>query len=143
MMLIPDVNVLIAASGRREPTEERIANWVEEAMNGPESLGLPDAVWGGFVRIVTNPRVFPIPAEIEQALDFVNTLFAGGAVAIHPGSDHRSIFDRLCRQSNVRGDRVPDAYLAALAIESGSTFVTMDRGFARYEGSRWHQPVAS
>jgi hypothetical protein len=35
---------------------------------------------------------------------------------------------------------VPDAYFAALAIESGNEWVTADRGYGRYPGLRWRHP---
>ena len=142
-MLIPDVNILVGAFRRDTPRGQQLAAWLENALDGAEKVGLAETVWSGFVRVATNPKVFADPSPIIDTLEFLAVIFApGGAIPIHPGSDHRTIFDRLCRQTNVRGDRVPDAYLAALAIESGSTFVTMDRGFALYEGLRWHQPVA-
>lgn len=48
---------------------------------------------------------------------------------------------RLCREAGARGNLVPDAYLAALAIESGSEWITMDRNFSRFKGLRWRHPA--
>ena len=57
-----------------------------------------------------------------------------------PGPRHWEIFARLCRESEARGNLVPDAYLAALAIESGCEWVTTDRDFSRFPGLRWKTP---
>jgi hypothetical protein len=50
------------------------------------------------------------------------------------------IFQRLILDTNTRGRRVTDAWFAALAIESGSEWITMDRDFARFPGLRWRLP---
>jgi len=62
-------------------------------------------------------------------------------VVLIPGPRHWEIFARLCRKIGARGNRVPDAFLAALAIESGSEWMTADRGFARFPGLRWRHPL--
>src|SRR5438477_407916 len=62
-------------------------------------------------------------------------------VPIAPGPRHWEVFTGLCRRAGARGNLVPDAYLAALAIESGSEWITADRGFARFPGLRWRHPL--
>lgn len=82
------------------------------------------------------------PDRIEAALEFCDALRSQpNAVSIAPGSRHWEIFTRLCREANVKGNLVPDAYLAALAIESGSEWVTTDRDYARFAGLRWRHPL--
>ena len=61
-------------------------------------------------------------------------------VVIEPGPRHWEIFSNLGIQSGVRGKLVPDAYLAALAMESGSEWITMDGDFARFTDLRWRRP---
>ena len=61
---------------------------------------------------------------------------------IAPGPRHWGIFAGLCRTTGVRGNLVPDAYLAALAIESGSEWISTDRDYARFPGLRWRHPLA-
>ena len=46
------------------------------------------------------------------------------------------------RLPGIRGNLVPDAYFAALALESGCEWLTADRGFARFPGLRWRHPLA-
>ena len=97
----------------------------------------------GFLRIVTHPRIFDPPSPVEQALAFVEALTAAPNCArLAPGERHWHVFSRLCRDAGVRGNLVPDAYLAALAIDTGSELATADRGFARFPGLRWRHPFS-
>jgi toxin-antitoxin system PIN domain toxin len=100
-------------------------------------------VLSGFARVVTHPRVFLAPDPLEHALDFCEALRnQPTAVSVAPGRRHWAIFTRLCREAGVRGNLVPDAYLAALAIETGSQWITADRDYARFPGLRWRHPLA-
>lgn len=96
----------------------------------------------GFLRIVTNPRAFARPDPIEAAIVFVEALRSRpNAVPITPGRRHWDIFAELCRAVEAKGNLVPDAYLAALAIESGSDWITADRDYSRFPGLRWRHPL--
>jgi toxin-antitoxin system PIN domain toxin len=98
-------------------------------------------VLSAFLRIVTNPRIFNQPAPIGTALQFVDALRAQpSSVVVAPGPRHWTIFSRLCLETPARGNLVPDAYVAALAIESGREFITTDRDYARFAGPRWRAP---
>ena len=111
-------------------------------VNGPESFGLADLVLSGFIRVVTHPAVFAEPASTAEAVDAVERLRRSPSrVGIAPGPRHWSVFVDLARKTKARGNAVPDAFLAALAIESGSEWVTTDRGFARFPGLRWRHPL--
>ena len=141
-MLIPDVNILILAHRPDAATGTSVAEWLTSQIATDEPFGLPDAVWSGFLRICTNPRIYADPSPIAVALAFLNDLFGAPAVLrIQPGARHHSIFTELCLGANARGVRVPDAYLAAMAIETSATFITMDRGFGRYQGLKWRHPL--
>ncbi len=97
----------------------------------------------GFIRIATHPRIFDPPAPIGHALAYTNALRSQpNAVIVTPGPRHWEIFDRLCRAADAKGNLVPDAYLAALAIESGCEWITTDRDFSRFPGLRWRHPLA-
>jgi len=104
--------------------------------------GLSDLVLSGFLRVVTHLRVFTTPTPMQAALGFAQALRdQPTCVAIAPGPRHWSIFARLCQTTGVRGNLVPDSFLAALAIESGSEWVTTDRDYARFPGLRWRHPL--
>jgi toxin-antitoxin system PIN domain toxin len=134
--------VLVYAHRRDMPENERLAPWLQELANADTPFGLFTLVASGFLRIVTNPRVFARPTPIDVAVDFVEALRARpNCVEVAPGPRHWGIFTGLCRATEATGNRVPDAYLAALAIESGSEWVTTDGGFARFAGLRWRRPL--
>ena len=100
-------------------------------------------VLAGFVRVVTHPRVFSPPSPTAHALEFAEALRDHpNCVHIAPGERHWNIFIDLCRDAGVKGNLVPDAYLAALAIESGSEWMTSDRDYSRFPGLRWRDPGA-
>ena len=92
----------------------------------------------------THPAVFDPPTAIDDALKVADaTRSRPNAVAVVPGVQHWDIFGRLCRAGNAKGPLVSDAYFAALAIESGSEWITTDRDFARFPGLRWRHPLAA
>lgn len=111
-------------------------------MDAETPFGLSELVLSGVVRVLTNPRVFVNPMPLDAALAFVNGLrHQPNAVVIEPGPRHWEIFWRLCRAVAAQGNLVADAYLAALAIESGSEWITDDGDFARFPGLRWRHPL--
>jgi toxin-antitoxin system PIN domain toxin len=143
-MLCVDVNVLVYAHRPESPRHDGYRSWLEGARRGVEPLGIPGMVQSGFVRVVTHPRVFKEPTPLDTALEFVEAVRGSPAtVPIAPGERHWGIFTDLCRQLDARGNRVPDAFLAAMAIEQGATFVSADRGFAGFPGLRWIDPLAT
>ncbi|MBA2291782.1 MAG: type II toxin-antitoxin system VapC family toxin [Gemmatimonadales bacterium] len=142
-MRLIDVNVLVYAFRENAPEHAAHRAWLEALVRSDEAYAVSEQVLSGFLRIVTHPRIVHPPAPIEAALGFANAFRAQpNAVLIAPGIRHWEIFQRLCRQAGARGNLVPDAWLAALAIESGCEFVTTDRDFARFPGLRWSHPLA-
>jgi len=143
-MVLPDVNVLVYAYRADAPDHGAYRTWLEETAGSDQAFGLADLVVSGFLRVVTHPRVFNPPSPIEHALAFAETLQRQpNCVAIAPGVRHWAIFARLCRQAGVKGNLIPDAYLAAMAIESGCEWITTDRDYSRFPGLRWRHPLRS
>ncbi len=141
-MLLTDVNVLIYAHRGDATGHARYKAWVDEMLAGEAAFGVSELVLSGFVRVATHPRVFKQPTPLDIALAFADRLrIHDNAVAVAPGERHWSIFTRLCRDAGARGNLIPDAYLAALAIESGSEWITTDRDYARFTGLRWKHPL--
>lgn len=117
--------------------------WLEELLGGNEAYASSDIVLSGFMRVVTHPRIFGDPAPVETALRFVEAYRTHpNCVHVGPGPRHWALFVQLCRGSGARGALVADAYLAALAIESGCEWITTDRDFSRFPGLRWRHPLA-
>jgi toxin-antitoxin system PIN domain toxin len=137
------VNVYVHAFRDAAPDHGRYRSWLLAALNAEEPVGVSELVLSGFVRIVTHPRVFDPPDTVDAALTFADAVRAQpAAVPVAPGERHWAIFERLCRAAGVKGNLVPDAYLAALAIETGAEFVTADRDYARFPGLRWRHPLS-
>lgn len=141
-MLAPDVNVLVYAHRLESPDHGRYADWLTRMATGPEPFGLSDLVCAGFVRIVTNARIWRPATSLDVALAFVDHLRRRRSCRLlTPGSGTWSVFARLVTAAGGRGKLVADAYLAALAIEHGCTLATCDGDFARFADLRWEHPL--
>ena len=141
-MILPDVNVLVYAHREDVPDHAAYRGWLESVINSDQAYGISDLVLSGFLRAVTHPRVFNPPSSVDQALEFVRDVRdQPNCVLIKPGPRHWTIFEELCRLANVKGNLVPDAYLAALAIESGSEWITTDRDYSRFPQLSWRHPL--
>ena len=140
-MILPDVNVLIHAF-RSDSSDHRLCRrWLNEVVNGDSRYGLSPQVLSGVIRVTTHPRVFSRPSSLDEAIDFCDVLLARAhCVLIQPGTEHWTIFSRLCKQADARGNLVPDAWYAALAIESGCEWITLDRDYSRFVGLKWRLP---
>jgi len=142
-MLLTDVNVLVYAAREDVVGHDQYAAWLHDLVNGDEAFGISDLVLSGFLRIITNRRIFREPSTVEQALEFVELLRdCSQAVSISPEPRHWGIFTGLCKSTGAKGPLIPDAYFAALAIESGSEWITTDRDYSRFPGLRWRHPLA-
>ena len=134
-MLLADVNVLLYAYWEGAEEHTRYRAWLEGVARSDEAFGLADLVLSSFVRIATSPRVFSPPARLEEALAFCEKLRSRpNCVVVSPGPRHWEIFRRLCSVARAKGNLVADAYLAALAVESGCTWATTDRDYSRFPG---------
>jgi toxin-antitoxin system PIN domain toxin len=141
---LTDVNVLVYAYREDAHRHRAYRGWLEGLLEGDEAFGLSALILSGFLRVVTHPRVFSPPSPIEHALVFTRVLRDHpGCVSVEPGPRHWEILTRLCRETEARGNLVADAYLAALAIESGSEWITTDRDYGRFPGLRWRHPLAT
>lgn len=141
-MILCDVNVLLYAHKEGTARHAEYRAWLEDALNGEEAFGVSDLVLSGVLRIATHPRIFDQPSSWAEAREFAEAVrTAPAAVPVRPGRRHWQIFTRLGDRAGVSGNLVPDAYLAALAIESSALWITTDRGFARYEGLRFRHPL--
>jgi hypothetical protein len=141
-MILLDVNPLAYAFRHDAPRHGEFRSWLEGEVNAERPYGLADIVLSGFLRVVTHPRVFRPPSPLEPAFAFVRALRGQpNCVLVAPGPRHFEIFASLCRAAGALGNLIPDACLAALAIESGSDWITTDRDFARFPGLSWRHPL--
>jgi hypothetical protein len=94
--------------------------------------------------VTTNRRAYVNPSSLNDAFGFCEDLLGQPHCQIvEPRERHWEIFKRLCVETDTRGPRVTDAWYAALAIEWGCEWVTLDRDYARFPGLRWHTPEAN
>jgi len=141
-VVLPDVNVLVNAFRSDAPHHEQCRKWLLGVVNGNESYAMAPLVLSGFVRVVTHPRVFDPPTAVGAAFELVDAVTSPEqCVLVSPGARHWDIFNELCVAAGARGNLVPDAYLAALAVESGCEWITTDRDFARFKSLRWRHPL--
>jgi toxin-antitoxin system PIN domain toxin len=141
-VILCDVNVLLHAHKEGSPAHAVLRPWLVEALDDEMPFGVSDLVLSAVVRIATSRRVFDPPSTLTEALAFTQALRdSGNAVQVQPGRRHWDLFTDLCRRTGASGNLVPDVYLAALAIEHDSVWVSTDRGFARFPGLRWRNPL--
>jgi toxin-antitoxin system PIN domain toxin len=142
-VILADVNVLVYAFREDTDGHRDFRRWLEGIVNGDEAYGVSDLILSGFLRIVTHPQIFRPPSPIDRALSFAEALRSQpNAVTVEPGPRHWGLFRSLCQAAGVKGNIVPDAWLAALALESGCEWITTDRDYSRFQGLRWRHPLA-
>jgi toxin-antitoxin system PIN domain toxin len=141
-VILPDVNVLVFAFMDGASRHEQYRSWLTAELAGPSPVGMSDLVLSGVMRVVTHPRVFDTPVSPSAALEYTTWLRRHPAVVtIGPGPRHWDVFADLVTSASARGNLVPDAYHAALAVEHGCELVTTDRDYARFPGLRWRHPL--
>ncbi|MEW6347604.1 MAG: type II toxin-antitoxin system VapC family toxin [Thermodesulfobacteriota bacterium] len=140
-MILPDVNVLVHAFRSDSPDHHMCRSWLKSVVNADARFGMAPQVLSSVVRITTHPKIFKEPSGLPEALRFCTALLAQPhCVVVRPGPRHWEIFARLCIQADARGNLVPDAWFAALAIESGCEWITLDVDYSRFLGLRWRGP---
>jgi hypothetical protein len=141
-VILPDVNVLIYAFRSDSVNHAVYRDWLGRVVNGDEAYGISPQVLSSVVRITTHPRIYALPSRLEDALSFARVLLEQPTcTVVQPGPRHFSIFENLCRTAAATGNLVQDAWLAALAVESGCEWLTTDGDYARFPGLRWRRPV--
>jgi toxin-antitoxin system PIN domain toxin len=137
-----DTNVLVNAHRPEADRHEEFRGWLTGIVNSPEPYAVADFALMGMIRIVTNRRIYPDPTPPQIALDFADRVRSQPhAMVVAPGARFWRIFQELCGAVGARGNLVPGAYLAALAIEHGCEFVTVDSDFKKFPGLRSRHPL--
>lgn len=143
-MILVDANLLVYAHVRSFPQHEAARKWLDGRLNGQARVGLPWPSLLAFLRLVTNPRVFEHPERMpvawRQVTDWLNCQCAW---IPQPTERHETVLGTLLAAQDMQGNLVPDAHLAALALEHGLTLCTTDGDFARFTGLRWENPLTA
>ena len=142
-MILLDTNILIYAHVTTFPQHERARTWLDAQLNGNVSVGFPWPSLLGFLRLVTNPRVFQRPEPVTEAWrQAAEWLDCEVAWIPQPTERHRDILATLLLATGVQANLVPDAHLASLAIEHGLLLCSTDSDFARFANLRWQNPLS-
>jgi len=141
-VILVDANLLLYAHNRSAPEHAAARAWFERAVSGPDRIGVPWTSILAFVRLASNPVVFRQPITPAAAWQVVRQWLRQENVWIPtPGTTNGEIFESLLADAQVTSRMVPDAHLAALAIEHGLTLCSTDGDFARFASLRWNNPL--
>lgn len=142
-MTLVDANLLVYAVNRDSAEHGRAAAWLEDKLNAPERTAMPWESLAAFMRIVTNPRIARRPLPSADAWRFVED-WLGHSTVWSPGptDTHASVLGGLIAKYRLSGNGIPDAHLAAIAIQHGLEVASADTDFARFTEIRWRNPLA-
>jgi uncharacterized protein len=141
-MILLDANLLVYAYVTSLTQHHAARSWLDSRLNGPTPVGLPWPTLLSFVRLVSNPRIFEHPQPISKAWKQVDDWLTCPVAWIpQPTERHREILGSFLTDTLGRSNLVPDAHLAALAIEHGLILCSTDRDFARFPNLRWEDPL--
>ncbi len=141
--MLVDANILVFAVNTAAPEHSRATAWLEASLNGDRRVGLPWESLTAFVRLVTHARSFPRPLAPNEAWDIVDAWLAAPVAWVPaPTERHAAVLGDLVRRYRLSGNLVPDAHLAAIAIEHGAEVISADTDFARFTELRWSNPIA-
>lgn len=142
-MILVDSNLLIYAHVSSFQQHDPAREWLDGQLNGNARVGLPWPSLLGFLRIVSNPRVFERPESLSDAWEQVNAWLGAEVVWIpQPTDRHSKILEGMLAGAGVQANLVPDAHLAALAVEHGLQLCSTDGDFGRFPELRWENPLA-
>lgn len=140
--MLLDANILLFAVDTASRFHEQASSWLTEQLNGPGRVGIPWQSLGAFLRISTHPRAARRPLPPDAAWSLVEDWLSADAAWIPQATErHAEILGSLIRRYQLRGNLVPDAEIAALAIEHGLAVSSADSDFARFQEITWTNPL--
>ena len=129
-------------TGRKCHSTAQIRKWLTEVIEGESTFGVPELAMSSLVRIVTRGKPFDPPTPTAMALDFCGQIIdSPRCLTIRPSERHWQVFDGCAAGSRARGNLVPDAYFAAMAIDLGCEWITTDGDYAFFPGLTWRHPL--
>jgi toxin-antitoxin system PIN domain toxin len=143
-MITPDANVILYAYNEDAPKHAEAKEWFEEQLSLPADFGLSWQVITAFLRISTNPKAFPQPFDLPEAIEIVDEWLQHPRIVIlNPTENHWDIFQGLIKEGQTKAALMMDAHLAALAIEHGATLATIDTDFSKFSNLKTVNPLLS
>jgi toxin-antitoxin system PIN domain toxin len=141
-VILVDANLLVYAANRAAPEHDAARDWLDGRLSGTARVGLPWQALLAFVRLVTNPAVLRKAVSVTDAWRQVEDWLSAEAAWVPvPSERHAEVLGELLRLRHMTSRLVPDAHLAALAIEHGLTLCSTDGDFAKFRGLRWENPL--
>lgn len=141
--MLVDANILLYAVDSASRYHDRAREWLETVLNGDRPVGIPWSSIGAFLRIASHPRAARNPLDPGEAWEHVAAWLATPVAWVPPATERTAaILGRLVTEHGITGNLVPDAQLAALALEHGLTICSADSDFARFTKVRWKNPLA-
>jgi len=141
--MLVDANLLLYSTDATGKLYAPAREWLLDQLNGSSRIGLPWQSLAAFLRVSTNPRISPSPLSPEQAWGMVEIWLSAPAAWVPvPGPSHAELLGELIVRYGIAGNLVPDAQLAALALEHGVAVCSTDTDFARFVEVRWTNPLA-
>ena len=142
-MILVDANLLIYAVNHDLPQHKPAKAWWEDVLSGSAMVGIPLVSLLAFLRICTNPRVFPQPLAPESAIAYIDEWLDQAVVRlVVPGAGHWAIMRNLLVQTGMAGNLTTDTHIAALALEQGYTIFSADNDFRRFPGLKHVNPLS-
>ena len=140
-MILLDANLLIYAYDHSSPFQQPTRRWLDGMIETQPVIGLPWISILAFLRITTHPALATCQSFGLAAAIIEDWLALPNVRIIAPGANHWPILKRTATEAQARGAFVTDAALAALAIETGATLCSHDKGFRRFPGLRLLDPL--
>jgi uncharacterized protein len=141
-MITPDANIILYAYNEDAPKHSEAKKWFEEQISSSASFGLSWQVITAFLRISTNPKAFPQPFDLQEAIEIVDEWLALSNIEIlTPTANHWTIFQKLIIEGQTKAALMMDAHLAALAIEHDATLATTDVDFQKFSSLKTIYPL--
>ena len=136
-MQLLDINVALAIHRGDHALHVVAARWFEQLLDEQRDFTVPSIVWTALLRLATNRRVFPVTSPRREVLGFIEAIRAQPRhVALEPGERHLALVRRACDEADATANLVPDAVIAAVAMEHHLEVVTFDRDFTRFPSVR-------
>jgi uncharacterized protein len=140
-VIILDVNVVLATFRADHVHHPEVRAWFDNTIASGIEFAVPDFVWVGFLRLVSNAHIFEVPSTVTEAFTFVAAVSATPSYRSIPGLPNGlDVFKQTCESGDARGNLIPDAYIAAVARAHGSPVATLDRDFRRFDDLRIIEP---